>query len=146
MLEKMSQVLNSNEQFQMDDTFHIEITHVRNPGTGSGRNQNKPGLTPVDQLLRRKKNVIRINNYDDLCCARAIVTAKAHQDYGSGHWITRSCNDVMPVNKPSVWPFKDAQATFYCPECCRSFFNRQCYQNHLFYTPSDRKADDNSVC
>lgn len=146
MLEKISQVLNSNEQFQMDDTFHIEITHVRNPGTGSGRNQNKPGLTPVDQLLRRKKNVIRINNYDDLCCARAIVTAKAHQDYGSGHWITRSCNDVMPVNKPSVWPFKDAQATFYCPECCRSFFNRQCYQNHLFYTPSDRKADDNSVC
>lgn len=31
--------------------------------------------------------------------------------------------------------FQDAQATFYCPECCRSFFNRQCYQNHLFYTP-----------
>lgn len=48
MLEKMSQVLNSNEQFQMDDTFHIEITHVRNPRPGSGRNQNKPGLTPVD--------------------------------------------------------------------------------------------------
>ena len=62
MLEKMSQVLNSNEQFQMNDTFHIEITHVRNPGTGSGRNQNTPGLTPVDQLLRRKRNVIRINN------------------------------------------------------------------------------------
>ena len=99
MLEKMSQVLNSNETFQMDDTFHIEITHVRNPGTGRGRNQNKPGLTPVDQLLKRKKNVIRINNYDDLCCARAIVTAKAHQDYGSGHWITRSCKRGFPLQE-----------------------------------------------
>ena len=91
MLEKMSQVLNSNETFQMDDTFHIEITHIRNPGTGRGRNQNKPGLTPVDQLLKCKKNVIRIINDDNLCCARAIVTVKAHQDYGSAHWITRSC-------------------------------------------------------
>ena len=256
MLEKMSQVLNSNEQFQMDDTFHIEITHARNPGTGSGRNQNKPGLTPINQLLKRKKNVIRINNYDDLSCARAIVTAKAHQDYGSGHWITRNCKRGFPLQeeyakqlhneagvplgacglreiqlfqntlseyqlividaelgyqlifkgqpKPKekqlvltkhkehyhtctsltgffgasyyctqceksfvvddgqhhrcngkrcyacqqtkCKAFQDAQATFYCPECCRSFFNQQCYQNHLFYTPSGRKANDNSVC
>ena len=256
MLEKMSQVLNSNEQFQMDDTFHIEITHVRNPGTGSGQNQNKPGLTPVGQLLRRKKNVIRINNYDDLCCARAIVTAKAHQDYGSGHWITRSCKRGFPLQeqyarelhnqagvplgacglaetqlfqnslseyqlividaelgyqlifkgqpKPKekqlvlikhkehyhtctsltgffgtsyycteceksfavddsrhhrckgkrcyacqqakCMNFQEAQATLYCVECCRSFFNQQCYAYHLHYTPSGRKANGNSVC
>lgn len=99
MLERMSQVLNSNEQFRIDDTFHIEITHVRNPGTGSGRNKNQPGLTPVELLLRRKKNVIRISNNDNLCCARAIVTAKAHQDYGSGHWITRSCKRGFPLQQ-----------------------------------------------
>ena len=256
MLEKMSQVLNSNETFQMDDTFHIEITHVRNPGTGRGRNQNKPGLTPVDQLLKRKKNVIRINNYDDLCCARAIVTAKAHKDYGSGHWITRSCKRGFPLqeqyarelhnqagvplgacglgeiqlfqnslpeyqlividvelayqlifkgpSKPKekqlvlikhkehyhtctsltgffgtvyycveceksfavddsehhqckgkrcyaceqtcCTEFQEIQATLYCTECCRSFFTQQCYQNHLYYTTSGKKASGNSVC
>lgn len=93
MLEKMNQVLNSNEQFQIDDTFHIEITHIRNPDAGRGRNKNKPGLTPVHQLFKRKKNVIRINNYDDLCCARAIVTVK---DYGSGHSSIRSCKRGFP--------------------------------------------------
>ena len=28
----MSRILNSNQQFEMDDTFHLEVTHVRNPG------------------------------------------------------------------------------------------------------------------
>ena len=256
MLEKMSQVLNSNEQFQIDDTFHIEITHVRNPGTGSGRNKNKPGLTPIDQLLKRKKNIIRINNFDDLCCARAIVTARVHQDYGSGHWKTRSCKRGFPLQeeyakdlhiqagvplgacglpelqlfqnylsdyqlvlidaqmgfqltfkgppKPkekqlvliknkdhyhtctsltgffgtsyycaqcekgfavddsrhhrckgkrcyacqqtNCLAYQDTQATFYCPQCHRSFFNRQCYENHLVFTQSGKRATDNSVC
>lgn len=108
MLEKMSQVLNSNEQFEMDDSFHIEITHVRNPGTGSGRNKNKPGITPVSELLKRKKNVIRINNFDELCCARAIVTVKTHQDYGSGHWMSRSCKRGFPLQETLAKELHDA--------------------------------------
>ena len=37
LFSKLSQILNSNEQFEMDDTFHLEVTHVRNPGRRSGK-------------------------------------------------------------------------------------------------------------
>ena len=49
LLQQMSAMLNSNEQFKMDDFFQLSFTHV-------------------------------IKNGDELCCARAIVTAKARLD------------------------------------------------------------------
>ena len=76
----MSKVLDSNEHFRMDVSFHLEITHVRNPARGSGRKRVKLGTTHIDEMLRTKKSVIYINNDDDLCCARAIVTIKAKRD------------------------------------------------------------------
>ena len=39
----MSRILNSNQQFEMDDTFHLEVTHVRNRGRGSGEKRTETG-------------------------------------------------------------------------------------------------------
>ena len=32
MFGMMSRILNSNQQFEIDDSFHVEVTRVRNPG------------------------------------------------------------------------------------------------------------------
>ena len=77
----MSRILNSNQQFEMDDSFHLEVTHVRNPGRGSGKKRLKLGTRHIEKMLKSKKSVVLINNDDDeLCCARALVTVKAYRD------------------------------------------------------------------
>lgn len=80
MLEMISKILNSNEQFRLDDTFHLEVTHIQDPGCGSGRKRLKLHMDSIDEMLRRKKSVIVIDNRDRLCCARALVTIKAKRD------------------------------------------------------------------
>ena len=69
-------MLKSNEQFGLDDTFHMEVTHIRDSGVGSGSRGKRPGTQPIEQFLRDKKSVVCITNEDQLCCARALVTAK----------------------------------------------------------------------
>ena len=76
----MSRILNFNQQFEMDDSFHLEVTHVRNPGRGSGKKRLKLGTRHIEKMLKSKKSVVVINNDDELCCARALVTVKAYRD------------------------------------------------------------------
>lgn len=83
MLEQLSNILNSNENFGIDDNFHIEVSHVRDSGVGSGSRGQRPGTLPIEQFLQSKKSVVRIQNKDELCCARALVVAKAYRDWGS---------------------------------------------------------------
>ena len=80
LFERLSSILNSNEQFEMDDSFHFEVTHVRNPGRGSGRKRLRLGTKHIQQMLKSKTSVIVISNEDELCCARALVTVKAYRD------------------------------------------------------------------
>ena len=83
MMQQLSKILNSNENFAIDDSFHIEVSHIRDSGVGSGSRGQRPGTQPIEQLLKSKKSVVRIQNKDELCCARALVTAKAYRDWGS---------------------------------------------------------------
>ena len=83
MLQQMSNILNSNENFAIDDSFHIEVSHIRDSGVGSGCRGLRLGTQPIEQFLRNKKSVVRIENNDELCCARALVTAQAFRDWGS---------------------------------------------------------------
>ena len=83
MMQQISKILNSNENFAIDDSFHIEVSHIRDSGVGSGCRGQRPGTQPIEQFLRNKKSVVRIENKDELCCARALVTAKAYRDWGS---------------------------------------------------------------
>lgn len=72
-LSEIERVLQSYEQFVVDETFGIELVHVQtSSGTGYKRN-----IVDITKMVESKKSIIQIKNNDLLCCARAIVTAIA---------------------------------------------------------------------
>ena len=81
LFDRLAQALNSNEQFEMDDSFQLSIPQVHHAPQGTGRpRRGKPGHAPLALLTARSRSVIRIRNRDELCCARALVVAKACLD------------------------------------------------------------------
>ena len=81
LFQRLAQALNSNEQFEMDDSFQVSITQVHHAPQGTGKpRRTKPGHQPLRNLIGQKRSIIHIRNDDDLCCARALVTAKARLD------------------------------------------------------------------
>ena len=83
VMQQISRMLNSNERFRLDDSFSLHISHIRDPGRGSGNNRIKKATMALEKLLDVKKSVVKIKNDDELCCACAIVTMKAYCDFGS---------------------------------------------------------------
>ena len=81
LFHRSAQALNSNEQFEMDDSFQVSITQVDHAPQGTGKpRRGKPGHPTMEMLTAKKNSVIRIQNDDELCCARALVVAKAKVD------------------------------------------------------------------
>ena len=80
ILNQISKMLNSNENFEVDDTLQLDITHVKMPEPGTGKRRWKFGMDNYTELLKKKQSVIVIQNKDELCCARALVTARAKVD------------------------------------------------------------------
>ncbi|WAR14681.1 ZN358-like protein [Mya arenaria] len=74
ILSEIERVLQSYQQFVVDEAFNIDIVHVQNP---YGKGHSKKPFVDISRLLKSKGSVIQIRNNDELCCARAIVTAKA---------------------------------------------------------------------
>ena len=59
----------------------MSITQVQQPPKGSGgKRQLRPGHQTLALLKPQKKSIVQIRNTDVLCCARALVTAKAKVD------------------------------------------------------------------
>ena len=105
LLSRLAQALNSNEQFEMDDSFQLSITQVHHPPQGTGRpRRGKPGHPTMQLLTSQKRNVIRIYNRDELCCARALVTAKARVDQ---HPKYRSIQQGTQLQRHLAWDLHD---------------------------------------
>ena len=83
VMQQISRKLNSNERFQLDDSFSLHISHIRDPGRGSVNQHIKKATRTLEKLLDEKNSVVKIKNDDELCCARTIVTMKAYCDFGS---------------------------------------------------------------
>ena len=73
-------MLNSNENFEVDDSLQLDLTHIEMPEPASGKRKWRFGTHSFDQFIKNKRSVIRIQNKDHLCCARALVVAKARVD------------------------------------------------------------------
>ena len=74
LLSEIERVLQSYEQFVLDESLGIEMIHVRLPGGGVSK--RKP-YVDLERLLKDKTAVIRIQNTDELCLARALVVVVA---------------------------------------------------------------------
>ena len=71
---ELERVKQSNQEFRLNDTVTIDINHVKTP-QGSGR--KKRTTYDINDYLKQKDSVVRIENKDDLCLARALVVARA---------------------------------------------------------------------
>ena len=69
---QIERVIQSNEEFRLNDTVTIDINHVESP-VGSGGKGKKRTTFDIDDYLDEKHSVVRIKKYkDDLCLARAL--------------------------------------------------------------------------
>ena len=79
LLATLANKLNSNEAFNADRGFQVDVVFVSMPGPGSGHAKKyNPGRMCLDRENKKKRCIITINNIDQLCCARAIVTMRAY--------------------------------------------------------------------
>ena len=79
MLATLAGKLNSNESFNPDRGFQVDVVFVSMPGRGSGQGRKyNPGRRCLDRENKKKRCIVTIKNRDALCCARAIVTMQAH--------------------------------------------------------------------
>jgi len=79
MLAQLAGKLNSNESFNPTRGFQVDVVFVSLPGPGSGRGKkHNPGRLCLARENKKKRCIIAIKNKDRLCCARAIVTMRAH--------------------------------------------------------------------
>ena len=76
ILSEIERVLLSFEKFMFDEAFEINIIHIKYPKAAVWSSY----YMDLDSFLKNKQCIVHIKNKDELCCARAIITAKAKID------------------------------------------------------------------
>ena len=76
VFSQIERVIQSNQEFRLNDTVTIDINHVETP-EGRGKSKRKRTTFNIRDHLKEKKSIIRINNTDDFCLARALAISIA---------------------------------------------------------------------
>jgi hypothetical protein len=74
VLAQIERVIQSNHEFRLNDSVKVNLIHVEMPNGGRGSKRSEINL---EKHLINKKSIVRIQNKDDLCLARAIVVSIA---------------------------------------------------------------------
>ena len=74
VLAEVERVVQSNHQFRLNDSVSVNIVHVEMPRGGTGKKRREVNF---DKYLTNKRSIVRIQNSDDICLARALVVAVA---------------------------------------------------------------------
>ena len=77
VLAELERVIQFNREFRLNDTVDVNIIHVEMPHGGKGSKRSEINL---EKHLIQKRSIVRIQNNDDLCLARALIVAKARID------------------------------------------------------------------
>ena len=103
LLATLAMKLNSNEIFNPDRGFQVDVVFVAMPGLGSGhRKKHNPGRMCLEKENRKKRCIVTIKNTDQLCCARAIVTMRAYCHKNEGMEGFRNWENIkrgLPVQE-----------------------------------------------
>ena len=91
VFSQIERVIQSNRDFRLNDTVTVYIIHVEAP-QGSGR--SKRTTLNIREYLHKKGSVVTIKNNDNLCLARALVTAIAKIEKAPNYR-----NMIRPDNK-----------------------------------------------
>ena len=91
ILAKFEQVIQSNQEFRLNDTVEINVIHVSMPIGGKGSKRSEVNL---GKHLEKKRSIVRIRN-DNLCMARALVVAKAKLDNDPRNRHIRMSNRLL---------------------------------------------------
>ena len=76
VLSRVEKVVQSNEEFRLNDTVNIDLIRVEMPH-GSGKSRVRRTTYDIREYLKKKKSVICINNKDNYCLARALAVSIA---------------------------------------------------------------------
>ena len=88
----VERVVQSNREFRLNDTVHVNVWHVEMP-EGSGKSRKKRTETILKKyLLKKTHSVVVIENHDDLCLARALVVAIAKAENDPYYHYLRACD------------------------------------------------------
>jgi hypothetical protein len=77
VLAKFECVIQSNREFLLNDTVNVDLIHMEIPYGSKGTKRSKIN---VEKHLMGKRSIVRIQNKDELCLARALVIANAKID------------------------------------------------------------------
>ena len=95
---ELQRVIQSNQEFRLNDTVTIDLNHVIAPA-GSGGKGKKRTTFDIDDYLDEKNSVVRIKNKDDLCLARALVVARAKIENDPKYDQIRKSNKAIQREK-----------------------------------------------
>ena len=87
----VERVVQSNREFRLNDTVHVNVWHVEMP-EGSGKSRQKRTETDLKKYLLKSRSVVVIENHDDLCLARALVVAIAKAENDPYYHYLRACD------------------------------------------------------
>ena len=102
ILQEIEKVLQSNENFRINDgQMTIQVTVVRLP-VGSGRKPLYAGLYfESNKLSINKRSIIQITNTKDvMCLARAVVVGKCNADKDESESWKKSWEQLQKSDKP----------------------------------------------
>ena len=97
---ELERVIQSNQEFRLNDTVTIDINHVKTP-QGSGR--KKRTTYDINDYLKQKDSVVRIENKDDLCLARALVVLEQESKTIQSINISGIQGDPCNAREPSIY-------------------------------------------
>ncbi|ESO88707.1 hypothetical protein LOTGIDRAFT_165494 [Lottia gigantea] len=107
ILNPVARILQSNEQFRLDERMTLHVCHVSVPkGDGQGKYLLKRESLSLEDYLKRKRALVVVKNKDNLCFQRAIVIAKHYANKNDTPEWEAERNKLVRISGPYSWQTK----------------------------------------